>query len=136
MPDVPARPTLDLLVGVQRMPPAAAALGVLADIGYEDCGEAGTEGRTYLRRRGRARIDLHVVEYGGGLWLDALTLRDYLRRHPGEALRWGTLKREAARTAPTSAHRYADLRRLALEDMIERAHRERGTTAQSAQRAA
>ena len=134
--DVPARPTIDLLAGVSRMPPAPELLDALADLGYEDCGDAGTPGRIYLRRRGRTRVDLHIVEYAGGLWVDALTLRDFLRRHPGEAQRWGSVKKDAARRSPTSAHRYADLRRLVLEELIERAYREQGPLRESAQRAA
>jgi GrpB-like predicted nucleotidyltransferase (UPF0157 family) len=121
---VPGRPVLDLMAGVERLPLGDEALDALDRAGYEDCGEAGARGRVYLRRRGRTKVDLHVVEYGGALWQDTLALRTFLRRHPGEASRWGQVKREAARMSPTSVMRYYDLRRLVLDELLERARRE------------
>ena len=119
--NLPARGTLDLLAGVHRLPLSPDAMAALDTAGYEDCGGAGTPGRVYLRRRGRTRVDLHLVAYDGPLWRDAVAFRDFLRHHPGEADRWGTVKREAARAAPTSALRYADVRRLVLDDLRRRA---------------
>jgi GrpB-like predicted nucleotidyltransferase (UPF0157 family) len=117
---VAARGTLDLLGGAHRLPLSAEAMEALDTAGYEDCGPAGTPGRVYLRRRGRTRVDLHLVAYDGALWRNAVAFRDHLRRHPADAERWAMVKREAARTAPTSALRYADLRRLALEELLRR----------------
>jgi GrpB-like predicted nucleotidyltransferase (UPF0157 family) len=120
---VPARGTLDLLGGVHRLPLSAPAMAALDAVGYEDCGPGGTPGRVYLRRRGRTRVDLHLVAYDGPLWRDAVAFREFLRTHPGEAERWGAVKRDAARAAPTSALRYADVRRLVLDDLLRRARR-------------
>jgi GrpB-like predicted nucleotidyltransferase (UPF0157 family) len=124
VPGLAGRATIDLVVGVERMPPPADAIARLEDAGYEDCGDGGTPGRVYLRRRGRARVDVHVVQYGSALWQDTLLFRDYLRRHPGEAQRWVTVKRDAARLSPGSAVRYQDLRRLALDELLDRARRD------------
>ncbi len=118
---VPARATLDLLGGVHGLPLSPAGRAALEHAGYEDCGTGGTPGRVYLRRRGRLRVDLHLVAYDGPLWRDAIAFRDHLRRHPGDAERWGAVKRDAARAAPTSALRYADVRRLALDELLRRA---------------
>ena len=129
---LPARPTLDLMAGVDRMPPDPALVDALADLGYEDCGDGGTPGRQYLRRRGRLRVDLHIVDYGGALWLDAIALRDHLRADADAAARWGAVKRDAARVAATSALRYCDLRRLALDELLVEAHGARGALDQRA----
>jgi GrpB-like predicted nucleotidyltransferase (UPF0157 family) len=124
IPKVAGRHIVDLLAGVHRLPLSEDELDALDRIGYEDCGSGGVAGRVYLRRRGRTKVDLHVVEYGGALWHDTLMLREYLRRHPGEAARWGQVKGDAARTSPTSAIRYYDMRRLVLEELLDRARRE------------
>jgi GrpB-like predicted nucleotidyltransferase (UPF0157 family) len=124
VPHVAGRNTIDLMAGVHRLPLAHPAMIALEDAGYEDCGDGGTPGRLYLRRRGRLRVDLHLVEFDGPLWHDTLGFRDFLRRHPGEATRWSTVKRDAARAAPTSAVRYYDLRRLALDELLERSRRD------------
>ena len=134
--DLAARPTIDLLAGADRVPLPALVVEALEEAGYEDCGDGGTPGRQLLRRRGRTRVDLHVVEHEGPLWEDTLRLRDYLRRHPAEALRWATVRQDAARTAPTSALRYQDLRRLALEELLDRARRDASRSAARAAAAA
>ena len=124
VPNVSGRNVLDLLGGVHRLALGDDELEALDRIGYEDCGSGGVAGRMYLRRRGRTKVDLHLVEYGGPLWHDTLALREYLRRHPGEAARWSQVKRDAARTAPTSTMRYYDMRRLVLDELLDRARRE------------
>jgi GrpB-like predicted nucleotidyltransferase (UPF0157 family) len=116
-----ARPVLDLLAGLPRMPVPEAVMQTLEDEGYEDCGDGGVPGRRYLRKSGWQRIDLHLVEYDGPLWEDTLLLRDHLRRDPGEADRWGRAKRIAESQAAGSVIRYAELRRGALEELLERA---------------
>jgi GrpB-like predicted nucleotidyltransferase (UPF0157 family) len=121
---IAARGNLDLMAGTARLPLSPEAMDALETAGYEDCGEAGTPGRLYLRRRGKVRVDLHLVEFDGQLWRDGLAFRDLLRTRPGEAQRWESVKREAARTAPGSASRYYDLRRLTLEELMRLARRE------------
>jgi GrpB-like predicted nucleotidyltransferase (UPF0157 family) len=124
VPAVAARPTIDLIAGLHGLPVAPAALAVLRDAGFSEHGEAGVPGRHYLRRRDDGdHVDLHLVEYGGALWNDALTLRDFLRRHGAEAQRWGEVKQRAAAIAPANTLRYYDLRRLALDELLEGARR-------------
>jgi GrpB-like predicted nucleotidyltransferase (UPF0157 family) len=124
VPAVAARPTLDLIAGLHGMPAAPAALAVLRGAGFSEHGDAGVPGRHYLRRRDDGdHVDLHLVEYGGALWNDALTLRDFLRRHGPEAQRWAEVKHRAAAIAPADTLRYYDLRRLTLDELLDRARR-------------
>jgi GrpB-like predicted nucleotidyltransferase (UPF0157 family) len=116
--DAGGRPIIDLLIGVDG--PPETVVDDLVDAGYSDCGNAGVDGRRYLRdRRPGSHVDLHVVECGGPLWEDALALRAHLRRNPSEADRWTETKAAAARIAPMSSQRYFDLRRLVLETLLE-----------------
>lgn len=129
VPAIAARPIVDLLVGVEKMQEPAALRKVLIELGYERCGNGGTRGRAYYRKRGVLDYDLHVVRYDSPLWRDAISFREHLRRNPNEAARWAAAKREAARASGHSLGRYVELRAPALREIGARA-------AQSSQRAA
>jgi GrpB-like predicted nucleotidyltransferase (UPF0157 family) len=129
VPAIAARPIIDMLVGVKKMQEPAALRKVLLEMGYERCGDAGTRGRAYYRRRGVLEYDLHVVKYDGPLWRDAIGFREHLRRSPAEAARWAAAKREAARAGGHSLLRYSELRASTMREIAARA-------AHSSQRAA
>jgi GrpB-like predicted nucleotidyltransferase (UPF0157 family) len=95
-----AKPVVDLLAGV-RPGRRRAVAAALASAGWTVLGEAGVPGREYLRRRTGQHANVHVVEVGSRLWLDALLLRDHLRRDDQARARYEAAKRLAAREAPT-----------------------------------
>lgn len=121
VPAIAARPIVDLLVGVERMQEPAALRSALLQLGYERCGDGGTKGRAYYRRRGVLEYDLHVVKYDGPLWRDAIDLREHLRRSPTDAARWAAVKREAARAGGASLIKYGRLRSPGLKEILARA---------------
>src|ERR1022692_4050407 len=86
VPGLGGKPIVDLMLGAP--PPAWAALDELrarvVALGYEDLGDAGAPGRIYFRRRALRAFNLALVEHGGSLWLENITLRDYLRAHPND----------------------------------------------------
>jgi GrpB-like predicted nucleotidyltransferase (UPF0157 family) len=116
--NLPARPILDLLVGVEQMPPDPLLLQALHDAFFEDCGDGGVPGRRYLRKRGWQRVELHVVEHDGPLWEDTLMLRDHLRHVPGAAHKWARAKLAAEFAAGGSTRRYAEIRRETLDELL------------------
>jgi GrpB-like predicted nucleotidyltransferase (UPF0157 family) len=130
VPAIAARPIVDIMIGVERMQEAAELRNALVELGYERCGNAGMPGRAYYRKRGVLEFDVHVVKFEGELWNDAISLRDFLRRNPGEAANWAGMKRRAAR-APGGDMllKYAEHRAPALRELMERA-------AETSQRAA
>jgi GrpB-like predicted nucleotidyltransferase (UPF0157 family) len=122
IPLVAARPVIDLLVGVDKMPVSKRMRAALLEAGYEACGPAGVPGRSFFRRRAPARrFDVHVLEQGCALWRDAIALRDYLSSHPTDARRWANAKQRAARESPESLMRYFELREPELDDILSRA---------------
>ena len=86
---------------------------------YESCGEAGVPGRLYLRRRGPACFDLHVVEHAGPRWREGLGLRDYLRATPGEAGRYQQAKERALAGSATLLG-YSQAKARILEELLAR----------------
>jgi ribonuclease-3 len=117
VPDLDAKPVIDLLVGVRELPPFLR----LPD--YEALGEAGVPGRLYFRKRGPVSFDAQVVETGGPLWRGALLLRDYLRAHPEERERYAAKKRESVSAGATMLLRYSDEKAGLLVEMLDRARR-------------
>jgi GrpB-like predicted nucleotidyltransferase (UPF0157 family) len=122
VPGLPAKPVVDVLVGVGGPPAARRVAGRVASLGYELLGEAGVPGRLHLRRRAASgAFNVHVVEHGGALWRDNLVLRDYLRAHPDDAAAYARAKARAAAAAPESLLRYSDLKASVVAELLKRA---------------
>jgi ribonuclease-3 len=117
VPDLDAKPVIDLLVGVRELPASLR----LAD--YEPLGEAGVPGRLYFRRRGPASFNAQVVELDGPLWRDALLLREYLRAHRGECEVYAAKKRDAVAAGATTLLRYSEEKAGLLLELLDRARR-------------
>jgi GrpB-like predicted nucleotidyltransferase (UPF0157 family) len=101
VPGLPAKPIVDLMVGVASDTDHDTVARRLAPLGYEDCG--GAPGRRYLRSRaGNAQhCNVQVMELESEVWRANLRFREHLRAHPGAARRYAEVKRRAAREAPT-----------------------------------
>ncbi len=100
VPMLAAKPVIDLLAGVGSIGEADALLGSLCSHGYETSAEfnATLPDRRWLMRHasGRRTHHLHLVVFGGDLWLRWLKFRDILRSDPAVAARYGHLKHELA----------------------------------------
>lgn len=122
VPGLPARPVIDLMVGIDASGEeerVAAALEAAGFVRYEG-GDPSVD--VVLRRAGDPAIEATVTDHDGARWRDAVALRDYLRRHPDEASSYGRSKRRWAEDGPTPAA-YAERKRATLETLTERARR-------------
>jgi GrpB-like predicted nucleotidyltransferase (UPF0157 family) len=100
VPELPAKPILDIAAGVATLEATPELTRRLADIGYcfrRDHGNAG--GRLFVVDASPEirTIHLHVVKYGDGQWRDYLRFRDLLRETPAMRERYGELKQALAR---------------------------------------
>jgi GrpB-like predicted nucleotidyltransferase (UPF0157 family) len=96
VPDMPAKPTIDIMIGVAALPPTAELQRALIALGYESLGEAGVPGRFHFRLRDVGRsFNVHVVEHGGKHWRSNLALRDYLSSDATARARCAAAKRAA-----------------------------------------
>ena len=121
VPGLPAKPIIDVLIGV---PPGreVAAAERLASRGWTRLGEAGVPGREHLRRRTGRHANVHVVEHGSALWQDGLLLREHLRRDAGARQRYAAVKQQAAHSAPTLLA-YSEHKRAVVAALSEQARR-------------
>ena len=111
VPGLPAKPVLDILVGVRALAEGEQAVPALASLGYEYRGENGIPGRLFFRKGlvpYRRTHHLHMVETGHEQWAPMLSFRDYLRSHPDEARRYEALKHDLADQFRADRRAYTD----------------------------
>ncbi len=112
VPGLPAKPIIDLLVGVRRLDEARPCIAPLAAIGYAYVPEyeAFIPDRRYFRKGafGARTHHLHMVVIGGEIWNAHVRFRDWLRDHPDDARRYADLKRELAAKFRDDREAYTD----------------------------
>ena len=107
VPGLPAKPIIDLLVGVRSLPEARArAIPALESLGYAYWADDPAPDRLFfvkgLPPYGPRTHHVHLVDLsmsqdprlGNFTFADRLLFRDYLRVHPEEAQRYAALKRD------------------------------------------
>jgi len=82
IPDVLAKPILDLMLGLSNLDDGPGLATELAEFGYEFRPDAGLPAEhVYAKRTPRTHV-LHVVEFRGEPWQWRLAFRDALRGQP------------------------------------------------------
>jgi GrpB-like predicted nucleotidyltransferase (UPF0157 family) len=120
VPELPANPVIDILVGISTWPSPPGVRQRLVGLGYEDLDEAGVGGRIYLRRRSGQAFNVALVQYGGPRWATALALRDYLRAIPEAASRYAEQKRRILDEGHMSLLAYSAAKAPIVEELIRK----------------
>jgi len=93
VPGLRAKPIIDIMLGVARLPPAPKIHSALLGLGYEALGEAGVRGRyAYRLRAGGYGINVHVVERNAQHWRANIAFRDFLRSDRAACEEYGRAK--------------------------------------------
>jgi GrpB-like predicted nucleotidyltransferase (UPF0157 family) len=124
IPDIAAKPIIDMLAGVTSLEALDRASSSLERLGYESNGEFGIAGRRYFRKDSAARIrthHLHAFAAGSGEIERHLNFRDYLRAHPAEAREYEGLKLSLARRTLGDWSGYTDGKADFVREMDRRA---------------
>ena len=97
VPNLAAKPIIDIAVGVRRLADAEHCIEPLERIGYAyqpRAEEMVPDRRVFRKGESAAReFHLHIVEARGPDWERWLLFRDYLRAHPEKAREYEQLKR-------------------------------------------
>jgi len=96
IPGVPAKPVLDILVGVEDFDQASACVAPLESIGYCYRNEYGIPRRHYFVKGDPRTHHLHMVERGSNHWTMTISFRDFLNRDAGSARVYAEAKRSLA----------------------------------------
>ncbi len=118
-----AAPSIDVMIGVDRYPPTPAFFEPLAELGYVAGGERGLPGRLLFMKRADSAFDVHLTQFRGPVWRDALMLRDYLAADAAAAARYGQRKREILAAAQARLEDYARLKTALLAQLLDDARR-------------
>lgn len=130
IPDIYAKPVVDLLVEVRDVNEVDGRGSALESLGYEVLGEYGIPGRRYFRKDNPAGIrthNIHAFEAGSAEVERHLAFRDYMLAHPADAQRYSELKRSLAEEHPQSFEDYMDGKDGFIKEMDRRAARWRTT---------
>jgi GrpB-like predicted nucleotidyltransferase (UPF0157 family) len=122
IPDVPAKPILDILVGIQDFDEARVCVGPMTDIGYSFRGENGIPRRHYFVKGDPRTHHVHMVEVQSDNWKVTLRFRDLLRMHPHFASEYAREKEHLARVHAGDREGYQREKDKVVESILERGH--------------
>jgi GrpB-like predicted nucleotidyltransferase (UPF0157 family) len=125
IPGMPAKPIIDILAGIRQLDVRQRAIDTLQLAGYVHRGEQGIEGRDFFRRGAPRKYHLHLTDVGSSFWRDHLAFCDFLRANPETASAYARLKLELAARYPRDRPAYIDGKTSFVENVLERARREK-----------
>ena len=129
VPGLAAKPVIDLMAGVTDLDATADLLHKeLPPLGYTYV-DAGMRGRLFFQRNrdGRRTHHLHVLTVDSIPTRNEILLRDYLRRHPEDAARYGALKRTlAAELGDADTLTYTKGKTQLVQELVDAARAEQG----------
>ena len=128
VPGLPAKPVIDLMVGVEDIERAGPAVAGLINLGYEYVPELESElpDRRYFRRGTPESHHVHMVPVSSDYWAEHLLFRDYLRGHPQAAEEYGKLKRGLAGRFRLDREAYRAGKVPFIDTVVAAARREAG----------
>jgi len=97
IPNVPAKPILDILIGVRDFDEATVCIEPLVALGYRYRGQHGIPRRHYFVKGDPRTHHAHMVEIGSDSWNATLRFRDLLRTNPALAAEYASEKQRLAR---------------------------------------
>ncbi|MFN3388583.1 MAG: GrpB family protein [Allosphingosinicella sp.] len=108
IPGIPAKPILDMLLGVPAPVDLRATKDALLPLGYEHAPWAGVPGHEVFGRGNPRTHLIHVVPVYGEAWDRMLRFRDRLREDASLAAEYAQLKRALAARHPDDRATYTD----------------------------
>jgi len=123
VPDLPAKPIIDIQVSVRDIEEREAFVRPLERLGYLFAPDPDSPDYHFFgkpRERPR-RYHVHVCAAGSGEEMRHLVVRDFLRSHSEEAGKYADLKRELARHTHQDRLAYIEGKETFMRDLEQRA---------------
>jgi GrpB-like predicted nucleotidyltransferase (UPF0157 family) len=125
VPDLAAKPIIDLMAAVHRLEDASLCVEPLETLGYEYVPqyEVSIPERRYFRKpTTKPRTHhLHIVETTSEFWRNHLQFRDFLRNHPEAASEYAELKRQLATRYGSDGFGYTEAKTPFVKSVLARA---------------
>jgi GrpB-like predicted nucleotidyltransferase (UPF0157 family) len=124
VPDIFAKPIIDILVEVQCVGRIDEFNQEMIEQGYLPKGEFGISGRRFFIKGDEERRShhIHVFQTGDPAIERHLAFRDYMIAHPEEAQAYGCLKQELAREFPHDIDSYMAGKNDFIKEIERKAH--------------
>jgi len=120
VPGLPAKPIIDILVGVLPVDDWVRCKQPLESLGYDYAEHAGVPGH-YIFGRGRDSSErthlVHIVEFGGTSWQSNLAFRDALRANQNLREEYLIAKQMAVKLAPEGRAKYNELKQAFFDQV-------------------
>lgn len=126
IPGIPAKPVIDMAVGVASMKKSKKCIKLLRTLGYEwREGVGGPNIRLFFARGPEHRriYYLHLMKYNGELWKNALAFRNYLRNNQRAANQYAHLKKHLASRFEKDRKSYTASKAAFIHSIIHRARK-------------
>ena len=126
IPDLPAKPIIDILIAVRSLTDAQASfVEALRTLDYVYWADNPKQDRMFFVKGmppfgSRRSHHVHVTEPDGEMW-QRLAFRDYLRTHPEEVRTYERLKKRRAAEHPTDREAYTDAKSAYVETVMRKA---------------
>jgi GrpB-like predicted nucleotidyltransferase (UPF0157 family) len=109
VPGLAAKPTIDILVGVESLGSSRACFGALEALGYAHAPYLPQEMHWFCKPSpSRREFHLHLAPTGSPRFRDELAFRDLLRADPQLAAEYAQLKRRLAARFETDREAYTE----------------------------
>lgn len=122
VPELAAKPIIDIMIAVRRLADADKCIEPLQDIGYEYVREFEVEmpERRFFRKGPpeERTYHIHMIELTSEFWERHLLFRDYLRTHPEVAQQYYQLKKELAARYGSDREAYAEAKTPFIESIV------------------
>jgi GrpB-like predicted nucleotidyltransferase (UPF0157 family) len=119
IPDIAAKPIIDIAVGVEDFEAARVCIAPLEAIGYTYRGENGIPGRHYFTRGDPTLYHTHMHETTSRAYGNLVLFRDYLLAHPEEARAYLELKQRLAEEYRHDRYAYTEGKAAFIERILE-----------------
>jgi GrpB-like predicted nucleotidyltransferase (UPF0157 family) len=128
VPGLPAKPVIDIMVGVPDIERAGQAVAGLINLGYQYVPELESQlpERRYFRRGTPETHHVHMVTMGSDFWEEHVLFRDYLRSNPKAAEEYGKLKRGLANRFRFDRDAYRAGKVPFIDTVVDAARRQAG----------
>ncbi len=121
---IPAKPIVDIAVGVRDMGAVHRHDGALAGQGIFYRKEEHGGQLLYIMGAGEVRTHfIHIVLWDGPAWRNYIRFRDYLNACPGAARRYAALKRSLAERYPEDREAYLEGKQALIGELLTEAER-------------
>lgn len=124
IPGIPAKPIIDISLGIHVMKDAKELIKPLKELGYELRPEFGGPNiqRLFVKGPESKRTHyLHVMKFKGSIWNKDLLFRDYLRKYREQAKQYADLKRKLAKNFVDDRGRYTTAKAKFIHDILKQA---------------